>query len=199
MHTLVCLLQGAIHEGQFRRILPGFDRSAYFLYDGSGSGPSLKYAGTDYVAGEFGAWAPIGAEQTASGYEIAWKVTGADAYTVWSTDSNGNYLSNVIGAVSGSSYAPESLEPSFHQDLNGDGLVGPPTIGAGETLRVTSAYLGQVSFTASTGILELLNSSSFTGTVAGMTGQGTIDFADIDPTKCNRRAMPVMHRAARST
>ena len=47
----------------------------------------------DYVAGQFGAWAPIGAEQTASGYEVAWKVTGADQYTVWNTDSSGNYLS----------------------------------------------------------------------------------------------------------
>ena len=75
----------------------------------------------DYVAGQFGAWAPIGAEQTASGYEVAWKVTGADQYTVWNTDSSGNYISNVIGVVSGTSNALQSLEPSFHQDLNGDG------------------------------------------------------------------------------
>jgi hypothetical protein len=85
--------------------------------------------------------------------------------------------------VSGTDYALQSLEPSFHQDLNGDGLIGSSTIGAGETLDVISTYSGQVSFTASTGILELLNSSGFTGTVAGMTGRDTIDFADIDPTK----------------
>src|SRR5262249_45106311 len=36
----------------------------FFLYDNvSGSGPSLKYGGADYVAGQFGPWAPIGAEQ----------------------------------------------------------------------------------------------------------------------------------------
>ena len=58
------------------------------------SGPSLKFGGADYVAGQFGAWAPIGAEQTASGYEVAWKIAGADQYTVWTTDSSGNYLSN---------------------------------------------------------------------------------------------------------
>ena len=98
----------------------------FFLYDGSGSGPSLKYAGADYVAGQFGAWAPIGAEQTASGYEVAWKVTGADQYTVWNTDSSGNYTSQT-GVVSGADYALQSLEPSFHQDLNGDGQIGPPT------------------------------------------------------------------------
>src|SRR5436190_1541491 len=59
----------------------------FFLYDSAGSGPSLKYAGADVVAGQFGAWAPIGAEQTTSGYEVAWKVTAADQYTVWNTDS----------------------------------------------------------------------------------------------------------------
>ena len=99
----------------------------FFLYDGSGSGPSLKYAGADYVAGQFGAWTPIGAEQTATGYEVAWKFTGADQYTVWDTDSSGNYITNIVGAVSGTSYALESFEPVFHQDLNSDGLIGPPT------------------------------------------------------------------------
>ena len=69
---------------------------------------------------------PIGAEQTATGYEVAWKVTVGDRYTVWNTDSNGNFISG-IGAVSGSSYALESLETSFQQDLNGDGTIGLTT------------------------------------------------------------------------
>ena len=76
------------------------------------------------MAGQFGAWAPIGAEQTASGYEVAWKVTGADQYTVWNTDSSGNYITNIVGAVSGTELALQSLEPSFHQDLNSDGQIG---------------------------------------------------------------------------
>ena len=42
----------------------------------TGSGPSLKYGGTDVVAGQFGGWTPIGAEQTASGYQVAWKDPG---------------------------------------------------------------------------------------------------------------------------
>ena len=90
----------------------------------SGSGPELKYAGAAVVAGQFGAWTPIGAEQTASGYEVAWKITGADQYTVWNTDSSGNYISNIVGVVSGTSTALESLETTFHQDLNGDGMIG---------------------------------------------------------------------------
>ena len=32
------------------------------------------------MAGQFGGWTPIGAEQTASGYQVAWKLTGADQY-----------------------------------------------------------------------------------------------------------------------
>ena len=39
------------------------------------------------------AWTPIGAEQTASGYEVAWQNSGADQYTVWNTDSSGNFVS----------------------------------------------------------------------------------------------------------
>ena len=101
--------------------------SNYFLYPvGGSSGPELQDNGAAVVAGQFGGWAPIGAEQTASGYEVAWKVTGADQYTVWNTNSSGNYISN-IGNVSGTSTALETFETSFHQDLNGDGTIGPPT------------------------------------------------------------------------
>ena len=54
---------------------------------------------------------------------------------------------------------------------------------AGETLELTSAYSGQLSFVADIGTLKLDNSATFAGTVAGMSGHDTIDFADIDPTK----------------
>ncbi len=49
----------------------------YFLGDGDGVGLFLKYAGADVVAGQFGAWTPIGAEQSPGGYQVAWKF-GAD-------------------------------------------------------------------------------------------------------------------------
>src|SRR5439155_386249 len=78
----------------------------FYLYSiSSGSGPQLKYAGAPFVAGQFSAWTPIGAEQAATGYEVAWKVIGADQYTVWNTDSSGNYSSSATGVVSGSSSA----------------------------------------------------------------------------------------------
>src|SRR5437763_11901852 len=92
------------------------------------SGPSLKYAGAAFASsGQVGTWTPIGAEQTASGYEVAWKMPGADQYTVWNTDNSGNYTNSPVGVVSGASVALQSLESSFHQDLNGDGSIGPVT------------------------------------------------------------------------
>ena len=114
----------------------------YFLYDSLGSGPSLKFGGTDFAAGQFGTWAPIGAEKTASGYEVAWKDTSGH-YTAWNTDNNGNYVSTIgnMGWVSGTSTAMESLESSFNQDLNGDGYIGLVLNGSsgGQTLNATSS------------------------------------------------------------
>jgi serralysin len=78
-------------------------------------------------ASEFGGFLPIGAVQTASGYDVAWEIPGANEYTVWATDSNGNYLSNLFGFVSGTSTALESIETTFGQDLNRDGVIGIPT------------------------------------------------------------------------
>ena len=68
--------------------------SKFFLDSiSTGSGPSLKTGGVDVVAGQFGGWTPVGAEQTASGHQVAWKLTGADQYIVWNTDSSGNQTS----------------------------------------------------------------------------------------------------------
>jgi serralysin len=104
--------------------------SAYTLDPvAGGAGPSLKYHGAAVLPGQFGALAPIGAEQTASGYEVAWKATGADQYILWNTDGNGNYISDG-GVVSGTSAALEAAEVSFHQDLNGDGIIGVLSRGA---------------------------------------------------------------------
>jgi serralysin len=126
----------------------------------SGTGPELKYAGAAAVAGQFGGWAPIGAEQTAGGYEVAWKIPGADAYTVWNTDSAGNYTSNATDVVSGTSAALESLETSFHQDLNGDGMIGVLTAGSGTAIE---------SF-GSTSLIEVGNSNFYLAAISSGTG-----------------------------
>ena len=168
-----------------------------FYFDGiGGSGPALKFAGANVTAGEFGGWTPIGAVQTASGYDVAWKMAGANEYTVWATDSSGNTISNLTGAVSGTSTALESLESTFNQDLNGDGVIGlyaapgtamqinnplagtSATIGTGATLELAGADTGSVTFASSKGTLVLDHSSTFSGQILGFTGDGTLSGSD---------------------
>jgi Tryptophan-rich Synechocystis species C-terminal domain len=155
----------------------------FFFYPvGGNSGPELKINGAAVTAGQFGGYNPIGAEKTASGYDVAWKLAGADQYTAWNTDNNGNFISSIIGVASGSSSALQSLEPTFQQDLNKDGTIGPATIGTGQTVEVTGPYSGSITFASTTGTLLLDHSSSFTGTVAGLLGPNDLlDLLDINP------------------
>jgi serralysin len=97
------------------------------LWDASNSGPTVKFQGSPVTEGEFGAWKLIGAEKTASGYEVAFKNGSADQYIVWNTDAQGSYTGNATGLVGGSDFAFQTLETSFQQDLNGDGTVGVKT------------------------------------------------------------------------
>jgi serralysin len=153
----------------------------FFLYaDSSGSGPSLKYAGMDVVMGEFGAWMPIGAATMAGGgYEVGWKNGSADQYTVWNTDGSGNFTSDTIGIVSGTSTTLETLEPSFKLDLNGDGNIGV-TVQSGATAELSNPYTGPVTFAGATGTLKIDTAANFTGSITGQLASGDLlDFADI--------------------
>ena len=106
------------------------DGTNFFLNLHGGSAVELSYGGAPVTAGQFGGWTPIAAQQTATGYEVALKLAGADQYGVWDTDSSGNYLSAPLGIVSGTSAALELIETSFQHDLNGDGTIGiPPSEG----------------------------------------------------------------------
>ena len=120
--------------------------SNYFLDAVSGgTGPSVKYAGAPFDAStQVGAWTPIGAEQTANGYQIAWKVIGSDQYLVWNADSNGNYVSSATAVVSGSSAILEAFESSFHQDLNADGVSGIPAASVTVVEAAGSTKLDQI-------------------------------------------------------
>ena len=132
----------------------------YFLYAAGGTiGPDVTINGTAVVAGTLGGWTPIGAAQTANGYEIAWKLPGNNLFTVWNTDSNGNYVSDPMGAVPGTSVALEAAESSFNQDLNGDGVIGLKPI----VMASTTSALG------STALVQLGN-NYFLYTAAGTTG-----------------------------
>jgi S-formylglutathione hydrolase FrmB/cytochrome c2 len=106
------------------------DGTYYYLRIGNGPAVDLSYNGAPVTVGEFGAWTPIAAQQTTTGYEVALKEAGANLYGVWDTDSSGNWVSAPISNVSGTSAALESIETSFNFDLNGDGTIGtpPPTV-----------------------------------------------------------------------
>ncbi len=64
----------------------------------------------------------------------------SDQYSIWTLDSNGNYITN-DGVLSGTSLILETAETSFHQDLNGDGVIGVPTA----SLPARSVSPGQTS------------------------------------------------------
>ena len=143
----------------------------------------------DPLFGEFGDWTPIGAVQTRNGYDFAWRNTSTGQYTVWTTDSNGNYTGNLIGAVSGNSYALKSLEPVFNQDLNGDGVIGlnplvisslteSPSSGdlnAGKTVTLTLNLNEAVTVAGGTPTLTLNDGG--TATYTGGSGSNALTFS----------------------
>jgi len=158
--------------------------SDFFLYgNGTSSGPELKYGGAAWAIGEWGAWTPIGAEATATGYEVAFKLGNANLYTVWNTDSNGNITDNPIGAVPGSDSSLQSIETSFHQDLNGDGVIGPlsPTSMAATVAPITAPASGNaiLSGTAASDTF-VFNAHFGNDTVTGF--QPGVDQVDLDHT-----------------
>ncbi len=102
------------------------DGTDFFLQPAGGSLVLLSYGGSPFTAGQYGAGAPIAAQQTATGFEVALKEAGADLYGVWDTDESGNFVSGPLSNVSGTSPALETIETSFNYDLNGDGWIGAP-------------------------------------------------------------------------
>jgi serralysin len=174
--------------------------SNYFLDPvGTLSGPELKFFGVAVVpgAGQFSGWAAIGAEKTSTGYDVAWKDAATNQYAVWTTDSNGNFVSST-GAIAATSTTLQSYESIFQQDLNGDGVIGiyaapgttlqinssltgpsgSATIGTGATLELAAADSSSVTFSSSTGMLKLDSPSSFNGVIFNFTGNGTLSGSD---------------------
>jgi hypothetical protein len=155
----------------------------------------LTYDGSPVTTG--GAWTPIGAAQTATGYEVAWQLSGTNEFEIWNVNSTGNYLSDG-GVVSGTSVVLEQAETTFNQDLNGEGVIGiyaapgttlqisqpltgasgAATIGAGATLELASADSASITFAASTGMLKLDQPATFTGEIFGFTGNGQLSGSD---------------------
>ena len=78
------------------------DGSNYFLQPNGGRGGRAElWRGAGRGRRICSVWldAPIAAAQTASGYEVAWKITGGDQYQIWFTDSSGNETLNPLHRV----------------------------------------------------------------------------------------------------
>ena len=102
--------------------------SNYFMDPVAGGiGVELKEHGSPVTTttSQFIGWALIGAEQTSTGYDVAWKNAATNHYAVWTTDSSGNFVSTT-GGISGTSTTLENYETALHQDLNRDGVIGVP-------------------------------------------------------------------------
>ncbi|TPQ36275.1 protease [Bradyrhizobium guangdongense] len=105
----------------------------------AGSGPTLKYAGNAVVVGQAGTWSPVAVEAVSGGYDVAWRDSSTGQFSIWSTDTNGNFTSFLTGAVASNSSTLKSYEPIFHQDLNGDGITGAaPLASSGAAAPVTA-------------------------------------------------------------
>jgi serralysin len=170
------------HDGQVGSALTFIETSGntalaasanHFYLQQNGSGPSLKFSGQDVVSGQFGDWTPIAVEQTASGYEIAWKSLGSNLYSLWNSDTNGNYIASIGGVVSGNDPTLLSAESFFQQDLNRDGQVG-----AAMTLIETN---GNTALASSANHFYLLHNGS--GPSLKFSGQDVVagEFGDWTP------------------
>ena len=133
-----------------------------------GTGPALKFNGSTVTVGQFGAWTPIAAEQVSGGYEIAFKNSSLGSYIVWNTDSNGAYTASATAVVAGSDFGLETLETSFHQDLNGDGRLSA-VVDLGTSSADTLNLTGQTAVTT-------VNLSSNTAQVSAGLNQPSLSF-----------------------
>jgi hypothetical protein len=128
--------------------------------------------------------------------------SAATEYDVWDTGGGGGHFvlnGTSLGANQNNDITAAQLSQLTYQVGSGtdtlwiaanDGTVwgpwsnsftisDPSTIAAGATLELPSAFSGNLTFAGSTGTLQLDQSSSFSGTVAGMTGQDALDLTDI--------------------
>ena len=96
----------------------------FYLYNSSGSGPELKYGGAAVVAGQFGG---LDADRRgADGKRLRGCLEGRGRRSVYGLEHRQQRQLRLRcdRRCVGKQHALESLETSFHQDLNGDGVIG---------------------------------------------------------------------------
>ena len=115
-----------------RWVRPAWYRSGsnYFLNPvAGGSGPELRFNGAPVVAGQFGA---SGRRSARSRRPAGMRLPGRSRAPI--SIRSGTPTATATTSPThrhgvGNQPALESLETSFHQDLNGDGMIGVPTHG----------------------------------------------------------------------
>ena len=100
------------------------DGTNYFLQPASGAAVALYYNGAPVTVGEYGGWSSVAAQQTSTGYEVAWEFTVQPdgEWTLTATAITCQLLLTTYWV----SVALELIETSFNDDLNGDGSIGIP-------------------------------------------------------------------------
>jgi hypothetical protein len=139
-----------------------------------GTGPTLKLNASNLIVGQAAPWVPIGAEQTSTGYDVAFKNTSTGQYAVWTTDSTGNYTGLAVGVVSGTDPKLESIENVFHQDLNNDGTIGVPSNAAALGVPSSAAALGASTLFAQGSGGFHFDFGQFADTIGQLTNPATI-------------------------
>ena len=95
-----------------------------------GTAPFLELNGSPVTTTSFTAgWTPVGAVQTATGYEVAFG-DGKGDFVVWNTDSNGNFTGAATGVFSSTSTELAGVEANF-----GDGKFTGSKVGAAQPSR----------------------------------------------------------------
>jgi len=106
---------------------PAWSSSSKFILIASAAVlASLNNLRLGFRGGSVWRLAPIGVEQTGKRYEVAWKLAGAAQYSALDHDRQRHYHHKYLsrdGFVPGTDSALQSLETSFQQDLNGDGVL----------------------------------------------------------------------------
>ena len=124
------------------------------------------------IAANWGTWSVIGAEQVSGGgYDVVWKDSASGQYSVWGTDSNGNFLTTLGSAtqMGGTDPALKALEPTLQQDLNGDGTIGLPA-----AVSTTIEALGSTRLALSGGNYHLESIAAGTGPTLKYAGSAVI-------------------------
>ena len=132
---------------------------------GETTGPFVELNGSPVTNTQFPAgWTPVGAVQTATGYEVAFG-DGKGDFVVWNTDGNGNFTSAATGVsvLLANSNELAGLEANF-----GDGKFTGATVGPAKANSI--ADNGTTTLNSVGNLYELTSDATGTGPLLELNG-----------------------------